>query len=140
MLLDRNNDCDTNKQNKWGKTALHFAAKTGNAKIVKMLLQKSSSPNITDNNNWTALYHAAYNCHVQCVEILISYGANTNISINKDKRGNVIIPPMDILTYLISGKGARGKNYSEIIAILKNNKRNLKLLHKSFNPNCPIRR
>ena len=71
---------------------LHLACEAGNARIVKMILdhyQLKDSPGITkesmlvnarDATGGTALHAAAYSGNQDCVEMLLSAGADMSIS------------------------------------------------------------
>lgn len=86
-LLDKNILNIINKQNKDGKTALHFnALKWGNLEIAKLLIQNQADLNIKDNNGQTPLYYALVLRKWELVKLYIDSGADLNIK-DKDNEG-----------------------------------------------------
>ena len=77
-LLDRGAEVDL-KDEKKGRTALHFAAKTGHADCMKELLKRAAAPNAVDNYKKTALMHAAKGGYLDCVLLLLQRGASYNM-------------------------------------------------------------
>lgn len=63
-------------------TALHYAVKSGDIDVVKMLLDYGADINATDFNNTTPLYYAVNNINSSMVKILLEYGADPNIRRN----------------------------------------------------------
>lgn len=58
MLLDR--DADVGAVDRYGSTALHYAAKqSGQVRVASTLIDKGVSINATDRNGRTALHNAA---------------------------------------------------------------------------------
>jgi antitoxin component YwqK of YwqJK toxin-antitoxin module/ankyrin repeat protein len=57
-----------------GMTALHYASKLGNDKIIKLLLEiKELDVNKQDDGGWTALHYASsFKCE-KCIELLLSH-------------------------------------------------------------------
>lgn len=58
-----------------GKTPLNAACVTGNATITKLLLQAGANPNNKDGDGMSPLYSIMLNDHVECLELLLKYGA-----------------------------------------------------------------
>ena len=75
-----------------------------NSNLVKLLLENNANPNLTDQNNSTALHFSVIFNQQEIIELLIKYKANPNI---KDNRGNTA------LDY------AKITNNSNIIQLLK---------------------
>lgn len=72
-------------------TPLKTAARNGNPRIVKMLLEAGANPeNITDtkkttgHNSWSAIHLAVQSDCNECLELLINYGASVDAPGNAD--------------------------------------------------------
>ena len=65
-----------------GVTALMYAAKLGQKKIVDLLLKKGALIDTQDNHGNTALTIAAYNGYKATVQLLLDNGASINITNN----------------------------------------------------------
>jgi ankyrin repeat protein len=75
---------DTELTDRNGTTALMFGALSGDAKVVKALLQGNASPHAADTNRGdNALHRAAALGHTAAIEALIQGGADVNVA-NKD--------------------------------------------------------
>jgi len=63
-----------------GRTALHVAAIAGDARILELLLQFSTSSvvNARDAREWTPLMEAAHKGHIDCTKLLLQRGADIN--------------------------------------------------------------
>ena len=60
-----------------GYTALHYASRAGNNKIVEYLLDHGANPNAqTKSGKETPLHRAAYQGHDTTVTLLLKHGAN----------------------------------------------------------------
>ena len=94
---------DINSKSGYG-TPLMAATVKKNSKLVKLLLEKNANPNLTDQNNSTALHFSVIFNQQEIIELLMKYKANPNI---KDNRGNTA------LDY------AKITNNSNIIQLLK---------------------
>ena len=79
-----NHGASINARDKYGNTALLFAARERQKGIVELLLQKGADVEIPDEDDITPLMEAAECGHVQIVELLINHGASVNA---KDKYG-----------------------------------------------------
>ena len=58
-----------------GQTALHWAARRGDAEMVKLLLNKGSDPNIQSKAGFSALHYASKCGSIGSIEELIEHGA-----------------------------------------------------------------
>lgn len=59
-----------------GETALHFAAASGNALVVALLLAAGADPNARENTErLTPLHMACRAAHPRCVALLVAAGA-----------------------------------------------------------------
>jgi len=94
---------DINSKSGYG-TPLMAATVKKNRYLVKLLLEKNANPNLTDQNNSTALHFSVIFNQQEIIELLMKYKANPNI---KDNRGNTA------LDY------AKITNNSNIIQLLK---------------------
>ena len=59
-----------------------------NRYLVKLLLEKNANPNLTDQNNSTALHFSVIFNQQEIIELLMKHNANPNI---KDNRGNTAL-------------------------------------------------
>lgn len=74
-----------NVADKYGKTALHFAASTkSNIDTVRLLLEHEASVDAADSFGWTSLMSAAKNDNAEIVRLLLDYGADANIVARDD--------------------------------------------------------
>jgi len=94
---------DVNSKSGYG-TPLMAATVKKNSNLVKLLLENNANPNLTDQNNSTALHFSVIFNQQEIIELLMKYKANPNI---KDNRGNTA------LDY------AKITNNSNIIQLLK---------------------
>ena len=78
FLLDKGVPVDY--RNKYGETALGYAAWFGQYDTAKMLIQRGADVNdhITNLDLRTPLHSAAYEGHVNVVELLLDHGADIN--------------------------------------------------------------
>ena len=67
-----------NKRNDDGETRLYRAARSGNIKEVKRLLNNGANPDVPDAHGLTPLHQAAYWGETEIVDLLIKAGANVN--------------------------------------------------------------
>ncbi|XP_073251415.1 E3 ubiquitin-protein ligase MIB2-like isoform X2 [Porites lutea] len=69
-----------------GKTALHVACHQGRKEIVQYLLGKGADKDIKDEQDYSALHHAAYGDRSgETVTAMLNTGTNVNVSDNKNK-------------------------------------------------------
>lgn len=69
-----------------GKTALHVACHQGRTEIVKFLVNKGADKDVKDEQDYSALHHAAYGDKSgQTVITMLNTGTNVNVSDNKNK-------------------------------------------------------
>ncbi|ELW47863.1 Ankyrin repeat and SOCS box protein 3 [Tupaia chinensis] len=62
-------------------SAVGFAAREGNVKILRKLLKKGRSVDVSDNRGWMPIHEAAYHNSVECLQMLI-HAAVENGQIN----------------------------------------------------------
>lgn|GEM_PF-926252 len=80
LLLDHGADVNTAGRN--GKTALHYAAAAGHAKVVRLLLDRGADPSLRDGDGHTALDLARDRGKVACGELLASVQAGNTDHMN----------------------------------------------------------
>ena len=56
-------------------TPLDYTAAKGYSKVMKLFLANHAPVETCNKNSETALHHAAKNGHVECINILLDYGA-----------------------------------------------------------------
>jgi len=78
---------DINSKSGYG-TPLMAATVKKNSKLVKLLLENNANPNLTDQNNSTALHFSVIFNQQEIIELLMKHKANPNI---KDNRGNTAL-------------------------------------------------
>ena len=78
---------DINSKSGYG-TPLMAATVKKNRYLVKLLLEKNANPNLTDQNNSTALHFSVIFNQQEIIELLMKHNANPNI---KDNRGNTAL-------------------------------------------------
>ncbi|XP_067125739.1 ankyrin repeat domain-containing protein SOWAHC-like [Centruroides vittatus] len=85
------------------KTSLHWAAKHGNADVIKLIAgTHRANPNVRSVSGYTPLHLAAMFCHEEIMEILIhSYGADPNMRDYSGKKPHQYLPASIISTYTI---------------------------------------
>ena len=75
---------DINSKSSYG-TPLMAAAIKKNSYLTKLLLENNADPNLSDQNNSTALHYSVIFNQEKIIELLMKYKANTDL---KDNRGN----------------------------------------------------
>ncbi|GBG27246.1 Ankyrin repeat domain-containing protein 1 [Hondaea fermentalgiana] len=73
MLLDQGADEFVNVQDDAGNTALHFAVQTGNAEIVRVLLESAGNPLITNADGFQPYHVAISRNATACLTLLREY-------------------------------------------------------------------
>jgi ankyrin repeat protein len=81
--LLENNTLNINEKNVVGFSALHYAAKMGNASIIGLLITKGALKNSSNQSGETPLHIAAKHNHCQVMEILFNYQVEIDIE-NKE--------------------------------------------------------
>uniref|UniRef100_A0A915AZM0 Ankyrin repeat domain-containing protein 12 n=1 Tax=Parascaris univalens TaxID=6257 RepID=A0A915AZM0_PARUN len=66
------------KKNERGETPLHVAARRGEHRLCKKLLQEGALVNACDYAGWTPLHEACSHAHLKVAKVLISGGADVN--------------------------------------------------------------
>ncbi|XP_062515276.1 ankyrin repeat domain-containing protein 17-like [Corticium candelabrum] len=64
------------KKERYGKTAIHYAARNNHVTIVERLLSCSVPVDVMDNDGRTPLWFAARGGHGCCVDVLLKHGAS----------------------------------------------------------------
>lgn len=67
-----------NTGNRDGETPLHWAALSGHANIVDILVKNGANVNAQTRDKWTPLHWAALKGHIRIAEILLDNGADIN--------------------------------------------------------------
>lgn len=102
---------DVNKQDAFGLTALHFAARKGHRAIVELFLKYKADVNVQENYGFTPLHEAVENNKLEVAEVLLKYGADMTLGLKKKfnpyKKGDM---PKDI---------AKEKGFGEMIALIE---------------------
>ena len=73
-----NEGANVNKSDLFGKTALMYAAETGNYKCMNVLIKAGADVNMSDHENNTALINAVHPGNDLGVKLLIDAGADVN--------------------------------------------------------------
>lgn len=99
------NECEVTRSDTNGKTALHWAAATGNVDAIKCLLSvKETNKDAQDALGATPLFLAAREGTKPAVELLLKYNANKDINDEMD------VSPIDI---------ARDRQHYDIVRLLE---------------------
>lgn len=83
VLMMNSNNYNLNKVDKYGMTCLHWAVLGGNAKCVRLLLEKGADPNIVSQFSEAPLHIACRLGSSEIATLLIEYNANINIKTSK---------------------------------------------------------
>jgi ankyrin repeat protein len=70
---------------RYGRTALHYAAVEGDVGKVQQLLRDGADPNARDDDGWSALHFAAQAKSGSCIRALLAVGAAVDLH---DANGN----------------------------------------------------
>ncbi|KAL9962405.1 hypothetical protein ACROYT_G031506 [Oculina patagonica] len=83
-ILEANPDKINHKRA--GKTALHVACHQGRSEIAKYLVSKGADKDAKDEQDYSALHHAAYGDRSgETVTVMLNTGTNVNVCDNKNK-------------------------------------------------------
>jgi len=77
-------DTLANKRKQFGKTELHIAAKSGQLKTAKLLLEQGVEVNVPDEHGWQPLHKACNRGHAVVASLLIEHGADINNNENDE--------------------------------------------------------
>ncbi|CAC5401582.1 unnamed protein product [Mytilus coruscus] len=83
-LLLQFSRCDINLQNEELKTPLFIACEQGKQNLVKLLLEKTKTPDIPNDSGQTPLFISCYKGYSEIVQMLVQAGSSTSL---KDKQG-----------------------------------------------------
>lgn len=108
MVLKCINDGADVNERKAGSTALTWAAYSGQAEIVKILLDNGALLNAYDGTGSTPLFWAVHENHPEVVRVLLNSGADTTL---KGHEGRVVLTLMTPLEL------ARHRGYTDIVNI-----------------------
>ena len=97
--MDQGQSVDTSTVG--GQTALHSAAKSGDAELMEALLDRGAQLDKADSDGWTPLMSAVHNHHDAAAELLVARGANVNLR-NDDGRTALIIAAMNGSSSIVS--------------------------------------
>lgn len=86
-------------------TPAHFAVKSGNAKILEMLIDAKANLNTFNTKKWTPLMAASAYGQLECVKILVEKGKCDPLQKNKQNKHALIYAiingHIDIVSYLL---------------------------------------
>ena len=70
-------EAKSNMKDKNGETSLMMACRYGYDSVVTVLLENTVAIiDLKNNEDWSALMLASWNCHKECVKILLKHGAS----------------------------------------------------------------
>lgn len=131
-LLDKNKTTEVlNKSDNLGKTPLHFAAASGNPKIVDMLLANQADISAKDKDGRSPLFYALVNGRYDIATLLIKKGSDLTLVDNVGVDIEELILNSNISMYQLS-YSSLPKNIQE--KIIKNLKDAPQIAYKLVNP------
>ncbi|XP_954876.1 ankyrin-repeat protein, putative [Theileria annulata] len=74
-------DCDLEFVDQVGRSAIHYAASSGNLDLVKYLVSNGVYIDKKDVKGWTPLFIAVVKNHVEIVDLLLNYGADLSLTL-----------------------------------------------------------
>ena len=110
-----------NYKDDWNWTPLHWASKTGNLEVLKLLIENKAKLEAKDFDSYTPLHLAAQHGHPEIAKVLIEKGADLNAKVES---GNT---PLHL---------AAQNGHPEIAKVLIENKANLEA--KDFDSYTPL--
>jgi len=117
------------REPKFQKTALHFAATHGHAKLVRLLTQKyGANPIPMAADLWTPLHYSAENGHEECIRVLLDHGADPNAQNDR------LQTPLHLAAVFNNGKalGMLVSHYGSRVLFVK------KETTKAITESCPL--
>lgn len=90
-------------QNKWGRTALHYAAKgRWSMSLAEELLKRGADPNVADDKGFTPIFEAVTSNNLRMVKVLAEAGADVDARAHDGNRPIISCWPRgDLMKYLI---------------------------------------
>ncbi|CAG9536994.1 unnamed protein product [Cercopithifilaria johnstoni] len=76
--LSRKRISKVHKKNERGETPLHVAARKGEHRLCKKLVEEGAFVNARDYAGWTPLHEACYHGHFKVAKLLLDYDADVN--------------------------------------------------------------
>jgi ankyrin repeat protein len=125
LLLKGELNLDVNTPDNLGNTALYYAVKFGNNKMVKELIMQGANPNTTNIYNITPLYIACVSKKFEIINTLLKAGAKVNKTYkykgfftgNKGVFDNLY----DMYRFAMHDVGKdKGEDYQKVCNILQN--------------------
>ncbi|GBG81597.1 hypothetical protein CBR_g32589 [Chara braunii] len=91
--------------NKLGATAFHFAASQGHAEALKLLLKSNpeGAHSVVFSTRETPLFFAVKNRRLECVRLLMKYGARVDIMNIRNERPVDVAQGADVCELLVAG-------------------------------------
>ncbi|XP_066935143.1 uncharacterized protein [Clytia hemisphaerica] len=147
-LQDPSKHGKVNRTDKFGRTALHFAASWADYRMLKILLDiRGINLNIKDKHDKTALFKAIDMKSLACVRLLVQAGAIARVTC-RDERNAIEYAiteygdeAFEIIEYLYNGRGIRdtdmGSNRMSLLhqaVVTKKHVTNVKVIRMILEP------